>query len=230
MEMHNKPNISQISSLIGDPARARMMIALLGGKALSASELALEANITSQTASSHLAKLVEGSLIAVQKQGRHRYFQLKGQEVAKLLELLLHLSSGVEHSHVKTGPRNPELRTARVCYDHLAGRIAVQLFESVSSNGYLAFRDGQVNLTAKGRTFFENLGADLEQMRTKRRPLCRSCLDWSERRHHLAGSLGQWILSDLFKKRWAKKDPDSRVIGFTKKGLDQFSELYFSGI
>ncbi|MCH8257759.1 MAG: winged helix-turn-helix transcriptional regulator, partial [Proteobacteria bacterium] len=223
-------NISQISSLIGDPARAKMMIAFLGGKALSASELALEANITSQTASSHLAKLVEGSLIAVQKQGRHRYFQLKGQEVAKLLELLLHLSSGVEHSHVKTGPRNPELRTARVCYDHLAGRIAVQLFESVSSNGYLAFRDGQVNLTAKGRTFFENLGADLEQMRTKRRPLCRSCLDWSERRHHLAGSLGQWILSDLFKKRWAKKDPDSRVIGFTKKGLDQFSELYFSGI
>ena len=228
--MHNEPNISQISSLIGDPARAKMMIALLGEKALSASELALEANITSQTASSHLAKLVEGSLIVVQKQGRHRYFQLKGQEVAKLLELLLHLSSGVEHSHVKTRPRNPELRTARVCYDHLAGRIAVQLFESVSSNGYLAFRDGQVNLTAKGRTFFENLGADLEQMRTKRRPLCRSCLDWSERRHHLAGSLGQWILSDLFKKRWAKKDPDSRVIGFTKKGLDQFSELYFSGI
>ncbi len=197
-----------------------------GGKALTASELALEADITSQTASSHLAKLLERNLLVVQKQGRHKYFQLAGEEVAALLESLLNISSKAECPQVSTGPRNPELRKMRVCYDHMAGELGVSLFNALITQGYISDDQGSFSITELGEIQFGRLGAPIAKMKIQKRPLCKSCLDWSERRFHLAGSLGKWILHDTFKKGWAKKNLDSRVIRFTEDGLCRFSKCY----
>lgn len=221
-----EPDIAQVAALIGDPARSKMLIALMGGKALTASELALEAEVTSQTASSHLSKLVDKQLLVVQKQGRHKYFQLKGKNIADLIETLLNISSNVEHSKTHTGPRNPELRRARVCYDHLAGEIGVLLFNTLKAHQYIHDENNTTSITDSGIAFFNGLSADTSKLQKLKRPLCKSCLDWSERRHHLAGSLGKWILADLFNKGWARKDIDSRIIRFTDEGLQHFSRRY----
>jgi len=219
-------DIARVAALIGDPARANMLVALMGGKALTASELALEADITSQTASSHLSKLLKNDLLVVQKQGRHKYFQLAGEEVAALLESLLNISSKVEHSQVITGPRNPELRKTRVCYDHMAGELGVSLFDALLKQNFLIDDHGSIAVTERGTTHFDKLGASISELKKLKRPLCKSCLDWSERRHHLAGSLGKWILQDAFRKGWAKKDLDSRVIRFSPEGLQRFNKRY----
>jgi len=224
-----EPNISFVASLIGDATRARMLTALMGGKALTATELAVEADITSQTASSHLGKLVDGQLLIVRKQGRHKYFQLKGRDVAELLEVLLNVTSKIEHSKTSTGPNDPRLRQARVCYDHLAGELSVALYDALIKSAHI--EDNGINnidahLTPAGETFFTELGVDLNTLNKSHRPVCKSCLDWSERRSHLAGALGQWILNDIFSKGWASKDLDSRAVHFTPSGLKQFAKKY----
>lgn len=221
-----EPNISSVASLIGDPARARMLTALMCGKALTATELSLEANITSQTASSHLAKLVQGQLLTVRKQGRHKYFQLKGVEVAELLEKLLNITSDIEHSKVITGPSDLRLRKARVCYDHLAGEMSVAVYDSLKRNEYIVDHNNETSLTKSGRSFFQILGIDFSRLEDTKRPLCRSCLDWSERRNHLAGSIGQWIFSDILDRGWAVRVLDSRAISFSQKGLRLFIKQY----
>jgi len=224
-----EPDISYIASLIGDSTRASMLTALMGGKALTATELAIEADITSQTASSHLNKLVAGQLLIVRKQGRHKYFQLGGEEIAELLERMLNLSSKTIHPKVVKGYTDLRLRKARICYDHLAGEFAVTLFDSLLKNEYLSEKGNQILLTDQGNIFFEELGVDFCKFNTKR-PICRSCLDWSERRSHLAGALGQWVLNDLLSKGWITKDLDSRAITFSKNGLKQLTRMYrFSG-
>lgn len=227
--MPYEPNITRIAMLIGDTARARMMIALMGGKALTATELATEADITAQTASSHLSKLVDRRLVTVQKQGRHKYFQLSGHDVAELLETLLNVSAKFEHSLVATGPGDPELRKSRICYDHLAGEIGVRLLDALKSNALVTESDNHILLTAVGRELFAERGADLKALEKKRRPLCKNCLDWSERRNHLAGALGQWMLNDILNKGWAKKDPDTRVIRFSDSGLKGLRQAYGLG-
>lgn len=223
-----QPNISKIANLIGDPARASMLLALMGGKALTATELALEADITPQTASSHLGKLVGGNLLVVRKQGRHKYFQLRDYEIAQLLENLLTISIETNRSKVTTGPKNPALRTARVCYDHLAGSIGVALFNSLLKNGFIT-EDGEVTLlTESGRAYFEEIGVNFEEInRVKsKRPLCKSCLDWSERKSHLSGKLGKWIFDDILANDWANRESDSRVINFNDTGLMCFKLKY----
>lgn len=221
-----QPDIAKISALIGEPARAKMLLALLCGKALTATELALEAEITAQTASSHLAKLLESQLLVVQKQGRHKYFQLAGIDVADFLEALLNISAKVEQSKVQTGPKDPELRKARICYDHLAGALGVALLDALKRQQYIAMHDNELSLTAAGTDFFNDKGVNLEELSKRRRPLCKNCLDWSERRHHLAGCLGQWILDDILSKGWAKRQPDSRVLFFNDKGHRQLIKNY----
>lgn len=221
-----EPNIAYIASLIGDTARSKMLTALMSGKALSATELSLEADITAQTASSHLSKLLEGELVVVRKQGRHKYFQLRNAEVAELIEQMLNLGASVSASNIATGPQDERLRRSRVCYDHLAGELAVQLFDALVEKGYFTERDSELTLTESGRAFFMGLGVDFDVLRSTRRPLCKSCLDWSERRSHLAGSLGKWVLHDAISRAWAKQDLDSRVIRFTEKGLQAFAKQY----
>ncbi|WP_299490675.1 helix-turn-helix transcriptional regulator [uncultured Shewanella sp.] len=220
------PNIAYIAALIGDPTRANMLTALLSGKALTATELAIEGEISTSTASHHLNQLIEGKLIRVRKQGRHRYFQLFDHNIAALLKQLLNISSALSLNKVATGPKDPRLKQARVCYDHLAGTLGVTLYDSLILNQYIIEQDNSTQLTKSGRHFFEAMDNDIFTSNTNQRPQCKTCLDWSERRSHMAGQLGKWILTDLLNKKWAVRDLDSRAIEFTPQGLIQFSKRY----
>ncbi|WP_444943077.1 ArsR/SmtB family transcription factor [Microbulbifer sp. ZKSA006] len=221
-----EPDISVISNLIGDRARAKILMALMSGQALTATELACEADVTAQTASSHLCKLVESGLLVVRKQGRHKYFQLASYRVAEALEMLLNLSSSLGPQKITTGPADPDLRKSRICYDHLAGVTGVLLYEALLSAEILTEESQQTSLTKEGELFFQKQGAALDSLKQRKRPVCKSCLDWSERKSHLAGSLGQWILEDALAKQWALRRPDSRVITFSERGITQFSKRY----
>ncbi len=222
-----EPNIAVIAGIIGDNARAKMLTALMSGKALTATELALEADITAQTASSHLAKLLDGQLVVVRKQGRHKYVQLKNASVANLLESLLSLSSLAKHE-IKTGPADIRLRYARVCYDHLAGELGVKIYDALVLNHYLVDQGEETQLTQSGIDFFQSLGVDWQQLKKTKRSLCKSCLDWSERRNHLAGALGQWLFNDMLDKGWLVRELDSRVLNVSTKGEKAIFKQYLS--
>ncbi|GAA0773029.1 ArsR family transcriptional regulator [Roseibium denhamense] len=226
--MKDGPDIARIGALIGDPARANILSALLSGKALTASELAAEAGITGQTASSHLKKLMEGGLLAQAKQGRHRYFTLADADVGATLEALMGLAARKGHLRTRTGPKDPAMRAARVCYDHLAGHMAVRMFDSLQSRGFLEVttEPGGLGLTASGEAFVTGFGIDLSDLRSKRRPLCRACLDWSERRDHLAGALGAALLVQFQKHDWVKRETGSRVVHISPKGERDLKALF----
>ncbi|MBD1556159.1 winged helix-turn-helix transcriptional regulator [Vibrio sp. S9_S30] len=221
-----EPDIAHVAGLIADQTRSRMLMALMGGKALTATELAMEAGITAQTASSHLQKLVEGDMLMVRKQGRHKYFQLKNQNIAELLESLLNITVSLSSNSVKMGPENERLRRSRVCYDHLAGELGVELFDHLVAQGWVCGDVDEATLTDKGADYFQTIGFDVSEQKKSKRPLCKACLDWSERRSHLAGRLGQWILEDALSKQWALRDMDSRAIEFTQRGLRHFHQKY----
>ncbi len=220
--MKDGPDIARIAALVGDPARANILTALLDGQALTASELAEAAGITPQTASSHLSKLSDAALVVVQPQGRHRYWRLEGNDVAHLLEALMGLATKAGHVRTKRGPNDPALRKARICYDHLAGDYGVLLFDSLKKKKILTADKTSLTLTPKGLAFFTKLGIDVPTLRQQRRPLCKECLDWSVRRSHLAGALGASILDYIVAEKWAKKHNTSRVINFTTSGEKQF--------
>lgn len=224
--MKTGPDIALLGSLIGDPARANMLTALMGGKALTATELAQEAGITPQTASSHLAKLEAGGLLTPEKQGRHRYFRISGEEVADALEALMGLAAYAGHNRVRTGPKDPAMREARVCYDHLAGDRGVQMFDHLTKRGLISFDDALLALTPKGQRFTEDFGIDLAAIGASRRPLCKACLDWSVRRNHLAGALGAALLNRFYDLKWARREKDSRVVSFSRRGADKFDEMF----
>lgn len=218
--------MAMIASLVGDPARSNMLTALMSGRALTATELAQEAGITPQTASSHLAKLEAGHLIVPEKQGRHRYFRLTGPDVAAVLEGLMGLAARAGHLRVRTGPTDPGLRRARVCYDHLAGDLGVRMLDAMTEKKLLRTHQDAVALTAEGERFVARFGIDLSALDSSRRPLCKTCLDWSVRRSHLAGSLGAAILSRLYELKWARRESGNRVVTFTPKGVARFAELF----
>ncbi|MEM9573984.1 MAG: winged helix-turn-helix domain-containing protein [Pseudomonadota bacterium] len=225
--MNNGPDITRLSALIADPARAMMLTSLLDGRALSAGELAQVGGITPQTASTHLAKLVEGKLLIATKQGRHRYFRLAGPTIADLLENLITISSAQAAPMPRTGPRDAALRNARICYDHLAGEMGVAMFDGLVAQKILHV-DVQLEhaeLTAYGETALSEFGIDIEQLKLAPRPLCRTCLDWSVRRPHLAGALGASIWKAISERNWAKCVKNSRVIEFTPEGKRQFQRF-----
>jgi len=229
--MKEGPDIARIAALVGDPARANMLQALMSGQALTASELAQEAGVTVQTASSHLAKLEAGGLIGQRKQGRHRYFALSGFDVAEVLEALTGLAARTGHTRVRPGPKEPALRRARVCYDHLAGEMGVAMFDGLSGRGIIAgdpvSGGGEaLDLTPAGEAFVQAFGIVLDGLRGARRPLCKPCLDWSARRNHLAGALGAALLERFYALGWAKREAESRVVSFTKTGEAEFGKLF----
>jgi DNA-binding transcriptional ArsR family regulator len=224
--MKDGPDIAMLGALIGDPARANMLTALMSGKALTPTELSQEAGITPQTASSHLGRLQEGGLLTQVKQGRHRYYSLAGEDVAALLENLMGIASRRGHTRTRTGPKDPALRHARVCYDHLAGEMAVRMFDSLTSRGMITVSDADVKLTRNGRSFIADFGIDLSALPAGRRPLCRPCLDWSARRTHLAGSLGAAFYVRYQELGWAKREPDSRAVTFNRRGENGFLEMF----
>ncbi len=220
------PDIATIAALLGDPARANMLTALSGGQALTAGELAREAGVTAQTASSHLSKLSAGGLIEGRKQGRHIYYALTGPDVASVIEALSGLASRTGHTRVRTGPKEPALRRARVCYDHLAGDLGVAMLESLTHRGMIVGAGETLVLTGKGEAFMTALGLDLPALTALRRPLCKGCLDWSVRRSHLAGALGAALLDRFYGLGWAAREPGTRIVSFSPRGLEAFREIF----
>jgi DNA-binding transcriptional ArsR family regulator len=211
------PDIARVAALIGDRARADMLTALLGEQALTATELANIAGVTKQTVSAHLAKLRAADLVAVESQGRHRYFRLADRGVARLLESLMGVAQR-SGAAVMTGPRDLALRKARVCYDHLAGEFGVLVHDSLCRQRHLRASGDALSVTPSGRDFLGAFGIDVETLGRQRRPLCRACLDWSVRRHHLAGALGAALLDRMFALGWARRARNSRAVNFTVHG------------
>lgn len=216
--MKEGPDIALIGALIGDPARANMLTALMSGKALTASELAEEAGVTLQTASSHLKKLEDAALLAQRKQGRHRYFTLADDDVGGLIESLMGIAARRGLLRTRTGPRDTAMRKARICYDHLAGELGVALYNGLIASGHLAETEDAVRLTPAGAAMISDFGIELATLENTRRPVCKACLDWSERRSHLAGGLGHALLERFYALGWASRDEGSRVIRFTPQG------------
>ena len=225
--MKDNPAIAPVAALAGDPARANMLAALLGGKALTASELANEAGVTPQTASSHLSKLEAGGLVSQVKQGRHRYFRLADRDVALMLESMMGVAVRAGHMRTQPGPNDPAMRKARVCYDHMAGEMGVRLFDDLVARRAIATRRESIRVTREGRKFFADFGIDIDTLSTGRRPLCKSCLDWSQRRTHLAGALGGALLDRIYELDWARRDRQSRALVFSPRGERNFVAVFW---
>jgi DNA-binding transcriptional ArsR family regulator len=216
--MRDGPNITNIAALIGDHARAEVLTVLMSGMALTATELADAAGVTRQTISAHLAKLQAAGLLSVEAQGRHRYFRIADAEVAQLLESLMGVAFGTGAVRVRSSPREPALRKARVCYDHLAGELGVLVYERLARRGAFTLDADGIALSLQGRDLLRAIGVEPDALPASRRPFCRTCLDWSERRHHLAGQLGTLLLDRFQQLGWARRMPDSRVLAFSPDG------------
>ncbi|WFP76977.1 winged helix-turn-helix domain-containing protein [Mesorhizobium sp. WSM4906] len=224
--MREGPDIARIASLVGDSARANMLNALMGGTALTASELALEAGVSLPTASSHLSKLMDGGLLTLASQGRHRYYGLAGPQVAGMIEAIIGVAEAVGPKRVRPGPRDAAMRVARVCYDHLAGEQAVAMLDRLVDRKVLLRDDNEIRLSPSAVSHFAALGIEIH---TKaRRPVCRACLDWSVRRTHLAGALGAAILDKVIAEKWARREKDSRAVVFSPAGRQAFERLFLS--
>ncbi|BCG84755.1 MULTISPECIES: winged helix-turn-helix domain-containing protein [unclassified Mesorhizobium] len=224
--MREGPDIARIASLVGDPARANMLSALMGGTALTASELALEAGVSLPTASSHLSKLMEGGLLTLASQGRHRYYGLAGPQVAGMIEAITGVAEAVGPKRVRPGPRDAAMRVARVCYDHLAGEQAVAMLDRLVEKDILLRDEREIRLGPSAASHFSAIGIDVGPR--PRRPVCRACLDWSVRRSHLAGTLGAAILDKILLEKWARREKDSRAIIFSPPGKQAFERLFLA--
>lgn len=224
--MREGPDIARIASLVGDPARANMLSALMNGGALTASELALEANVGLPTASSHLSKLIDGGLLTVASQGRHRYYALAGTEVAAMIEAISGVAANVGPQRARPGPRDAAMREARVCYDHLAGDRAVAMLDGFLERGLLRRKGDEITLGKSAPTYFAAHGIDTAAFVGQRRPVCRACLDWSVRRSHLAGALGAAILDKILAEKWARREAEGRAVVFSPKGKIAFAEAF----
>ncbi len=198
----------------------------MADRALTATELAGIAGVTKQTISAHLAKLLDAGLISVECQGRHRYFRLSDPDVAGLLEALMGVAFRTGAVRIRSSPREPALRKARVCYDHLAGEMGVLAYESLLAQRILRTDTEGLQLTSRGVGWFSSLGIDPAGAAAQRRAFCRPCLDWGEHRHHLGGALGVALLARLYELGWARRAEDSRVVTFTPKGEQAFRSLF----
>jgi DNA-binding transcriptional ArsR family regulator len=218
--MHGDANIAAVAALIADPARAAMLTALADGGALPAGELAFAAVVTPQSASGHLAQLVEGGLLAVEKEGRHRYYRLSGRLVAQAIERLAALSPQAAPARKPLTREARSLRFARRCYDHLAGQLGVAVAEAMEHRGLVraAAAPKQLEVTERGRLWLAELGIGLEPAAGSRRPLARRCLDWTERRHHIAGALGGLLLERFCALGWTARQRASRAVRLTLVG------------
>ncbi len=219
--------VAEIGALVGDVARANMLHALMAGRALTAGELAWIGGVGASTASEHLAKLAASGLVAVEKQGRHRYFRLSSPAVARMLEGISAVVATEGPQRYRPASRIDEaLRRARLCYDHLAGRLGVALCEALTKREcVLLSEDGGV-VTEAGQRFFIDLRIDLGQLQRRRRLFCRPCLDWSERRHHLAGSLGAALAARCFELGWIEPIRDSRAVVVTREGREGLASRF----
>lgn len=207
-------NIASPAALIGDPARSAMLLALMGGRMLPATALAWIGGVSPQAASNHLAKLVDGGLLAVTRQGRHRYYRLAGPQVAHVLEALTLLGPLPKPLEPPISPKARRLREGRTCYDHLAGRLGVALADALETQGIVTFAEPDgYELTGAGRARLVALGVDLS-----RGEAVRACVDWTERRRHLAGPLAARLLDRMFELAWLERAAGTRAAVLTSTG------------
>ncbi len=219
--------VASIAAAIGEPARARMLYCLLDGHARTSTELAIVGEVSPSTASVHLARLKEQKLVKVLSQGKHRYYSLDGESVARALEALIVIAGGVRQKFVPGTP--PHLRSARKCYDHMAGFLAVSMRDRFEKMNWLATDSVEADaydLTDEGRKAIAGLGIDLEAVRSLRRRFAYACVDWSERRPHIGGALGNAILQVALKQQWFVQDLDSRALTLTALGRRQMQARF----
>lgn len=225
--MNAYPNILNVTSLIGDPTRAAMLNALMGGQMLPAGELAYISGVSPQTASSHLSKLMKGNLITVENHGRHRYYRLANTEIAELLEMIAALAPPIHIRSLRQSEEMKKIRHARTCYDHLAGKLGVSLTQALITKGFISVvSEMEFNVTEQGIEHFRIHGLDLSTMKSGRRVFAKRCLDWSERYYHIGGFLGSVITHHLFKKNWIERMEGTRAIRITEEGKIGLQTLY----
>jgi len=225
--MSLNPNIAEIAALIGDPARTNILAALMDGRALTATELAYVARVSPQTTSGHLAKLTTANLLTVEKQGRHRYYRIASPLIGQMLESIMVVAG---NQVVLRPPRasrlDDDMRMARTCYDHLAGRLGVTLADTLLARGHVAFVQDGGEVTASGFAFFSTLGISLDDREKTRRVFCRPCLDWSERRPHIAGAVGARLCEHYLEQGWIRRLDSTRALNITPLGRRGFSEWF----
>ncbi|GIP11769.1 transcriptional regulator [Paenibacillus macerans] len=219
-------NVALIASMVSDASRSAILNALMDGRFHAAGELARMAGIQPQTASFHLAKMVDAGLIAVEKQGRHRYYGIRNPEVAQVMESLLSIAPPVKIKSLRQSAEEQTLRKARTCYDHLAGNLGVSLTQSLVREGILLEGENGFEVTKNREAFFENFQIDLNRVKRKRRSFSHKCLDWSERRHHLAGALGHALLDRLLELNWVQRLPNTRAVKITPQGKAGLKETF----
>jgi DNA-binding transcriptional ArsR family regulator len=227
--MMEGPFIAEIAALLGEPARANIVAALMGGQAMTATELALTAGVAPSTASGHLAKLVEGKLLSIAPQGRHRYYRLASKRVAALLEALMAVAIDGPPRYRPRSIRDENLAAERTCYDHLAGRLGVALADNLSKRGFVLLEDEAGVMTSSGRRFLEDFGLDFRRIDARKRSACRACLDWSERRFHIGGALGAALAERCFHLGWIERRRDGRALTITPSGKSGFYDTFGIG-
>jgi DNA-binding transcriptional ArsR family regulator len=220
------PIIAEIAALVGDPTRATMLSALLDGRALTASELALAARITPQTASTHLAKLTEAGLLSAVRDGRHRHFRLASPRVEDMIDGIVAVALEKRPRQRALSPEARALEAARICYDHLAGRLSVDLTDALVARDYVVLDDEAAEITTAGVRFFKGLGIELPAQRSARRRFCRLCLDWTERRPHIAGAVGAAIARRYFDLGWLTRVRRSQAVLVTPSGRRGFRKTF----
>ncbi len=216
------------AALVGDPARANMLAALMDGRALTATELATVAGITPQTASGHLARLTESGLLAMERQGRHRYHRLASPAVAQMIESTMSVAAP-RRKAVVVGPRDAALRRARTCYDHLAGQLGVAIADTMVSRALVELSPDGGALTENGALFLRGIGVEIDLGRPTGRVFCRPCLDWSERRPHIAGAVGAALCRACFARGWVRRIEGTRAVAVTPSGNAAFKETFGLG-
>jgi DNA-binding transcriptional ArsR family regulator len=217
-------DIAEVGGLLADPSRSTMLQALMDQRARTTGELARLARVAPSTASEHLSRLTDGRLLTVEAQGRHRYYRLADPKVAELLESVMALTPQPLTSRA---PRvGFDLRFARTCYDHLAGTVATAIYDQLTAEATLIAGPAGIDLSPDGATRLQSLGIDTEALRRGRRPLARACLDWTERRHHLAGALGAALLSTFHEQNWIKPRCEPRALRLTPAGQRALAEHF----
>jgi DNA-binding transcriptional ArsR family regulator len=222
--MSTEPNVAAVAMLIGDPTREVMLTALLSGQALPAGELAARARVSPQTASAHLARLIDGGLLVVAASGRHRYYRLSSPQVAHALEALAVIAPPPRVRSLRESEETKAMRLARTCYDHLAGALGVALSQSLLDRGLLIQGDQTYTITEQGAIWLDSWGIDVQQLRQRRRVFAKPCLDWSERRYHIGGALGALITARMFERGWIVRAARGRAVRLTEQGRSELRQ------
>ena len=224
--MSESAQIAEIAALVGDPARANMLSALMDGRALTAGELAYAAGVSPQTTSGHLGKLSTANLVVQMKQGRHRYYRLAGPQVGQMLEGIMNVALHAPPRYQPKSRVDEQMRHARTCYDHIAGVLGVALADAMTARDFVVLGDEAGEVTPAGEEFLAKLGVDLSGARAKRRVFCRPCLDWTERRPHIGGAVGAALARRCLELKWVERVRDHRALAVTPAGRRGFQEFF----